>query len=101
MAENQSNGLRGVSRELWREIPAMHPPLLLRGGDSMVRIRCSSKSHQVPFRFSKLLRSRRSNRRLSRSECYWVERLAADLNDTDYPIEARSLSPTLIRWTHP
>jgi hypothetical protein len=30
----------------------------------------------------------------------WVERLAADLNDTDYPIEARSLSRTLIRWKH-
>jgi transposase len=30
----------------------------------------------------------------------WVERLAVDLNDTDYPIEARSLSRTLIRWKH-
>jgi hypothetical protein len=29
-----------------------------------------------------------------------VDRDAADLNDTDYPIEARSLSRTLIRWKH-
>jgi len=28
----------------------------------------------------------------------WVERLGADLQDPDYPIEARSLGRTLIRW---
>ncbi len=30
----------------------------------------------------------------------WVERLGADLQDKDYPIEARSLGRTLIRWKH-
>jgi hypothetical protein len=30
----------------------------------------------------------------------WVERLGADLGDTDYPTEARSLGRTLIRWKH-
>jgi transposase len=30
----------------------------------------------------------------------WVERLGADLQDTDYPTEARSLGRTLIRWKH-
>lgn len=31
---------------------------------------------------------------------HWVERLGADLQDNDYPIEARSLGRTLIRWKH-
>jgi len=30
----------------------------------------------------------------------WVEQLGADLQDADYPIEARSLGRTLIRWKH-
>ena len=30
----------------------------------------------------------------------WVERLGADLQDADYPPEARSLGRTLIRWKH-
>ena len=30
----------------------------------------------------------------------WVERLGADLQDKDYPTEARSLGRTLIRWKH-
>ena len=30
----------------------------------------------------------------------WVTRLGRDLQDTDYPIEARSLGRTLIRWKH-
>jgi transposase len=29
---------------------------------------------------------------------HWVEQLGADLQDSDYPIEARSLGRTLIRW---
>jgi transposase len=31
---------------------------------------------------------------------HWVEQLGADLQDTDYPSEARSLGRTLIRWKH-
>jgi transposase len=30
----------------------------------------------------------------------WVEQLGADLQDSDYPTEARSLGRTLIRWKH-
>jgi len=30
----------------------------------------------------------------------WVTQLGTDLQDTDYPIEARSLGCTLIRWRH-
>jgi transposase len=30
----------------------------------------------------------------------WVEQLGADLQDADYPIEARALGRTLIRWKH-
>jgi transposase len=30
----------------------------------------------------------------------WVEQLGADLQDADYPSEARSLGRTLIRWKH-
>jgi transposase len=30
----------------------------------------------------------------------WVAQLGADLQDADYPIEARSLGRTLIRWKH-
>ena len=30
----------------------------------------------------------------------WVTQLGGDLQDTDYPIEARSLGRTLIRWKH-
>jgi transposase len=31
---------------------------------------------------------------------HWVEQLGADLQDADYPAEARSLGRTLIRWKH-
>jgi transposase len=31
---------------------------------------------------------------------HWVEQLGADLQDKDYPSEARSLGRTLIRWKH-
>ena len=30
----------------------------------------------------------------------WVDQLGTDLQDADYPIEARSLGRTLIRWKH-
>ena len=30
----------------------------------------------------------------------WVERSVVDIQDKDYPIEARSLGRTLIRWKH-
>lgn len=30
----------------------------------------------------------------------WVTQLGRDLQDTDYPVEARSLGRTLIRWRH-
>ncbi len=30
----------------------------------------------------------------------WVDELGHDLQDTDYPVEARSLGRTLIRWKH-
>ena len=37
---------------------------------------------------------------IQNSPCEWVEQLGADLQDADYPSEARSLGRTLIRWKH-
>ena len=30
----------------------------------------------------------------------WVTQLGSDLKDKDYPVEARSLGRTLLRWKH-